>query len=191
MTGGGTLLLCIIAIAAGVLSLRVGWGRPRGRHFVGIGWAAILAGVAVLAARDGAWGLSVGALAAMLTACLVLAHSALVSAAPAKERAARTATPSVLLRSGGAEGLLRRLAVFILVIPVAFGVSVMVALAFQAAARSTGWLEPDSTALGLLVFPIVWTILATMLMLRPGPISMLKPLAGTLAAAGASFWIFI
>lgn len=191
MTGGGTLLLCVTAMAAGVLSLRAGWGRSRGRLFVAAGWALILTGLGALAAADGAWGLSIAAIVATLTACVVLAQAALASTPPATERAVRTAAPTVLLRPGGAEGVLRRLAVFILVVPVACGASVLVALTFQAATRGAGWLESDSTALGLLLFPIVWAILVTLLMLKPGPKAMLTPLAGTLAAAGALFWIFI
>lgn len=184
------IFLSAILVAAGILSVRIGWGRRQGGRFVALGWAAVIAGLALLAARDGAWGLAVGAVVATLAASLLLGQAAL-SSAPAPARNARTAAPSVLLRSGGGVGVLRRLAVFILVIPVGAIASALAALAAQAAARQAGWPESDSTAFGLFAFPVVWAILVTLLMLRPGPKSMLAPLAVTLAASGGLFWIFI
>ena len=166
------LILGIAAAAAGPVILWTGWrqgGKARPWRAVR-GWAPILAGLILLGWRDGAWGLMVGAMAAMFAACLILAWVVLGSQAD-KGRAPREA-PSAPRGWLGWSDLGRRVSVFLLVVPGSMIASGLVALALQAGARRMGWLEANSTTFGLLVFPFAWILFALFLTLRTGPVAM-------------------
>lgn len=176
-------LLGGIGCAGGVALLRRGWGAPGGGRWTAAGWALIVAGLVALGVYGGAWGVSVGAIAAMLAAHLLLTRPALAPIARRPERAPRDA--SVTLRPTDARDLLRRLSVFVLVVPGGMAASALAALALQGLARVGGWHEANSVTLGLLMFPVVWSILASIQMTQSGPLRMLATLAWTVLPAGA------
>lgn len=180
----------IAIIVAGIALLRLAWARSWDSARTWTGCIALLAGLILLAAADGAWGIAVGFIAAMVTAFLILARAAATSR-PAKERPIREAAPTILLRPEGAKGLARRFAVFLITVPGAGVAAGLVALALQALTRAAGWLEADSTTLGLLALPVAWAALAVLLLLQTRPAAMLKPLLGTGFIAGAALWLAI
>jgi len=66
--------IALLAIAAGVVALRIGW---RGARWPVVGgWLAIAVGTLAFGGRWGAWGLSVACLIAMGVALLILAREA-------------------------------------------------------------------------------------------------------------------
>lgn len=179
-----TVLIVIGAglIASGVGALRLAWGRARAGPATPIGWAAIALGLVLLASREGAWGLAVGGLIGSAAAFALLAY-AWWRDLPARA-AARTGRTTLRLHEGGRLHLGRRFLTFLLVVFAAMGASVAAGVAAQAFGRAVGWTEADSNTLGLFVFPVAWTLLATVMMLRTSSVAMAKPIVGTLAASG-------
>lgn len=98
-----------------MLLVRLGWGGRRALALAG--WA--IAGVVLTALtwRDGAWGLAVGTVAGTVAIAPILLHAALTS--PARRQRPEREPPTVALprrwRDFG-----RRLAVFVLAVPVGF-----------------------------------------------------------------------
>lgn len=164
------LAVPLLAAALGVVLLRFGWGRTGGVA-VGGGWALIFAGLGMLVWGDGAWGLALGTSAAILAALGLLGQAALTTPA-GRQAPVREPAPSLPLRGDGLRGIGRRVAVFLCVVPAAAATSVLIALAGQALARAAGWHPADSGVAGLVLFPVAWTILATMLLLKDGPLRM-------------------
>lgn len=180
------------AVAAAIVMLWAGWSRAGrgGRPHALCGLLAAVAGLGLLGVGDGAWGVAVGLIAAMLTAFLVLARAAWTSP-PSRERPARDLRPRAVPRAGGAVGVARRVAVFLMTVPGACAAGSLAALALQALARAGGWPEADSTTLGLLAFPVAWAALAVWLLLQARPAAMLAPLLGTGIVAGATLWLAV
>jgi hypothetical protein len=85
------------------------------------------------------------------------------------------------------EGLVRRASVFLLVVPVGFAATMVLALGVEATARRAGWGEADRTVLTLMLQPAAWAVLACGQMLSAHPRGMVVPaLACTLG--GAALW---
>lgn len=190
MDGAASLASGLAATVAGIALVRFGWSRGRRRGAVATvaGWSALAAGLLLLAGLAGAWGISVGAMAAMLGASLFLLRAAWASP-EARERPVREPAPTVRLRPADARDLARRVGIFLIVVPGGFAASAGVSLALQALARAGGWQEANSTTLALLAFPLVWTLLTVVLMLRTRIAAMLKSLAGIGVVAGATLWL--
>lgn len=188
MSGSEVFIIGVALVAVGIGALRLGWSRARGRLTTPLGWASVGLGLVLLASRDGAWGLAVGGLVGSTAAFVLVAHA--WCSRPA-QTAGRPPRSTLRLHEEGRLHLGRRLLTFLLVVPAAMAVSLAAGLAAQALGRAAGWAEADSTALGLFVFPLAWALLAATMMVRTGPLAMLKPLSGTLAASAILFWIAI
>lgn len=173
-------LLC----AAGVAMLRASWGR-RKPALTGLGWGALVLGTIAAAVAGGAWGIATAWLAATLVAALLLAHA--VATTPAGRVAGTRDTLTTDSWRFDASDFGRRMAVFLLVVPVGFAAAQLLAFGAQAAARRAGWAEADTMVLMLLGQPIAWTILASIQITRSGPIAMIAP-AALFALAGAILW---
>jgi hypothetical protein len=172
----------LLAVAAMGL-VRVGWaGRRRGLPVAG--WALAAVALAVLCGEHGAWGLAMGTVAGSVAALALVLHAGWT--APGKARQPRREPPTVTLPHQPAE-VLRRLAVFVLVVPVALAASMWLAFGTQAAARGAGAGEADATALMLLGAPIYWSILMTWQMTQATPARMVMP-AVAAAGAGTILW---
>ncbi len=185
-----TTALLLLA-AAGTIALRFAWDarEPTQIRLTLAGWAAIGAALAVLAARDGAWGIAMGALPVMLVAFGFLAREALASTAPARAARIAETEPSVRLHAADWRDVGRRVAIFLIAVPIAGAVSLLVGLALAAAALASGALEADTITTALFVTPLVWSVLGVVLLLRPRAAPMLRPLAAIGAVSGATFWL--
>lgn len=175
----------IVAMAAAMLCLRAGWGGPRAATVVG--WTLAAAGLALLGARWGAWGLAVACLAAMLAALALLGREA--SAGETSRRPPPRAAPSVTPPRWRPRGLARRVAVFTLVAPVGLAASELLALGAEAAARRAGWVEADTTALAFMVAPVTWAVLASVQLMCAGPRGMIAPALLCAATGGVLWWL--
>lgn len=177
-----TIPAALILIAAGMLLVRFGWDG--GRPAAAAGWAAAMLGLALLVARDGAWGLAIGTVVGMACALAIVLHAGWSS--PAKITRPPREAPAILLPRRWSD-LARRVAVFVLAVPVAFAAAQWLAFGAQALARSGGADAADATALTLLLQPVAWGLLMTWQMTRSGPARMIAaPLAAALL--GTALW---
>jgi hypothetical protein len=172
------------AAAGGVAILRRAWALPaRAPAMNGTGWAALLAGQLLGAAGDGAWGMAITVQAAIGAACLFLAHAALTSPRPKRQPAEREVSPpSTGLRLGP------RFLSFLLTVPAALAVALLVSVGARSVASATGWHEADANVLTLFLLPLMWAALATGLLMsakrRTQVLVLLMPaLAGGVALA--------
>lgn len=159
-----------LTIVAGVVLVRLGWG---GRVAAAVaGWTSIAAALAACARGAGAWGLAVGTVAGMAAALAVLLGSGWATPA----RAWRPDRERVATRQGRAPvRLMRRSAVFLLVVPAGGIASLVFAFGAQAAGRRAGAGEADAAACFLLLLPLVWAGLSAWQMTRDGPRRMVAP----------------
>ncbi|WP_325283807.1 hypothetical protein [Sphingomonas sp.] len=180
----------MLVAAIGALLLRFGWDarEPAQTRLTLAGWAAIAAALLALTLRDGAWGLAIGTLPVMLVAGCVLMREAWASAAPARPARAADSDPTVRLHAADWRDVGRRLAIFLLVVPVSGLASLVVGLAAAAMVRAAGGLEGDATVLTLFVTPLVWSVLGVALMLGMRARDMLRPLGAVALVSGAVFW---
>lgn len=167
----------------GVMLLRFGWGRHRA--IIGAGWIAILAGIGLPGRANGAWGIAIGSVLAMVAATLLLGWAAWTTPVrPARaERAARMAAVAPRRRFAG------RLATFVIVGPAGFAAAQILALGLHAAFRGAGQAEADATALALLLQPAAWAVLMTVQLLCARRRTMIAA-AALAAAAGGLSWGF-
>lgn len=150
--------LCAI-LSIGVL--RVAWSRPRRVSALNLtGWGLMLAGLVLSAQAHGAWGLTVAALAATGAALLLLVPDAIAARAPPKRSAVRSKPERAPLR------LARRIATFLLTVPLGFVVALVLSVSCYALADLAGWHRADSVMLALMLLPILWAILATLLLMK-------------------------
>lgn len=173
----------LLSIVAGIVLVRLGWGGRRGA--AGLGWTLAGAGLVVLAARDGAWGLAIGTVAGMLAALALVLRAGWTSPAKMPRRPVREA-PSILLPRRWHD-LRRRMLVFALVVPVGFGAAQWLAFAAQAAARRAGVGDADTMVMTLLLQPVAWAALMSWQMSRAGPRRMVAPPAAA-ALLGTALW---
>ena len=173
----------LLAIVAAMVLVRVGW---RGRHGVAwVGWALAAVSLGVLVARDGAWGAAIGGVVGSVVALVMLAYAA--STAPARpRRPAKTPKPSIAIPRS-ARDVARRFAVFLLAVPLAFAATQWVAYGGYGFARRLGAGEADGLALMLFAQPVLWSMLATVVLTRANAARMIAPLAVT-ASAGTILW---
>jgi hypothetical protein len=152
------------AAVLGVLLLRRGWGLSRRSAALnGAAWALLFAGAALGIAGNGAWGAAIVSLFSMGTAALLLAWAAAASR-PGKARASDRKA-HMLPAKGEPRQIGRRLLTFLVIVPLAMLVSLLVALAARALAELGGWAEADGNGLTLLLLPLLWGILAFVLLM--------------------------
>lgn len=180
----------VLGIAGSVTAAMLGMGLVRtgwdGRRVLAwSGWGVMLIALAGLALLTGAWGIAVGTTGAMAVALLLLARAAW-TAPTGRSRPART-PPSVTLPRLRIGGIARRVAVFLMVVPVGLAASALLAFGVQAQARRSGWAEADSIVLLLFLQPTLWAVLASVQMLRTGPVAMIAPTV-LCAVAGLLLW---
>ncbi|KQS03005.1 hypothetical protein ASG11_00935 [Sphingomonas sp. Leaf357] len=162
------LLLAIVAAA--MMLIRIGWAGRRAIAATGWGLAAI--GLALLTARDGAWGLAVGMVAGIAVALTMVLYAGWRS--PAKARRAPREAPSIAIPRRWSD-IARRMAVFALVVPVGFVAAQWLAFGAQALARRGGMGDADATVLTVFLQPILWTIVMAIQMTRANAARMAVP----------------
>lgn len=172
----------LLAIVAGILLVRLGWGGRRGA--AAAGWTVAAAALGLLTWRDGAWGLALGCVAGMIAALVVILHAGWTS--PRKARRAPRQAPATAIPQKPSD-LARRLAVFALTVPVAFAAAQWLAFAVQALVRASGSAEADAIVLMLFVQPVAWGVIVSVQMTRADPWRMLAaPLAASVM--GGVLW---
>lgn len=176
------IALALLAVAAAMLLVRIGWGGRR--ELALTGWALATVAMLTLAAGDGAWGIAMAGVAGMATAGAMVLHAGWT--APVKVRRAPREAPSITLPHRPAD-YARRFAVFVLVVPLAFVAAQWLAFGAQALARRGGWMEADTTTLMLLGQPLLWSVLMAWQMTCAGPARMIAPPAAA-AILGTMLW---
>jgi Ca2+/Na+ antiporter len=176
------VIVALLLIAAGIIAVRVGWSGPN--RLAWAGWAAAVAGLVALTLRDGAWGLAIGTVAGSAIALVLVLYAGWVSPARPR-RPAREAPAAVLPRRW--PDVARRVAVFVLVVPVAFVAAQWLTFGAQAIARRGGMGEADATALALFLQPTLWGVLMTVQMTRANLARMIAPPA-VAAVLGTMLW---
>lgn len=155
-----------IAMVAGVAALRHAWGRPRRSTLRNASaWGLVLVGAGLALAGNGAWGLAVAALAGMATAAALLAHAGW--SAPHGRGRASTRKVNMLPGPGEPLHLGRRIATFLLIVPLGFATSLLAALGARALAAMAGWSEANANALALALLPLAWGLLSSWLIMLP------------------------
>jgi hypothetical protein len=172
----------ILAVAAAMLLVRVGWQGPRG--VAALGWALGATALIVLLVQDGAWGLSVGMVAGMAVALTFVLHAGWTS--PTRNVRAPREVPAISIPHHRRD-LARRLAVFALAVPIAFAAAQWLAFGIQAAFRGGAALDGDAVVLTLFLQPVIWTALLTIQLTRARATQMIAaPLVA--AVAGTMLW---
>lgn len=187
------MLTAILLLVAGVGTalLRFGWDAkaPAQVRLTLAGWAAIVASIGALTVTDGAWGAAMGTLPVMLVAFVLVGREALTSTVPARTARISDAPPTVRLHATDWRDVGRRVAIFLLSVPVAGIVSLLAGLAIAAVARASGADASNTIVLALAITPVVWTVLGVVLLLEARVRAMLRPLVAIGAVSGATFWL--
>jgi hypothetical protein len=166
MTGNALILTAAAAAAASVGLLRYAWGLARRSTAVNaLGWGLLLLALVLGAMSDGAWGMAVVSAVATAVAMAVLTHAAIT--APPARVAASNRRANMLPEGKEPKRIGERFLTFLITVPLAFIVSVLIGMASRIAAAGAGLHEADSNALMLLIVPLVWTLLATVLLVWP------------------------
>ena len=174
--------IALIAVAAAMLLVRIGWQGPRG--VAALGWALGMSALVALVVQDGAWGLSVGIVAGMAVALGFVLHAGWTS--PVRKVRAPREAPAISIPHHRRD-LVRRVAVFALSVPVAFAAAQWLAFGAQAAVRGGAALDGDAVVLTLFLQPVIWTALLTVQLTRARPSQMVAaPLIAVIA--GTMLW---
>jgi hypothetical protein len=185
MAGDGDpmIVMATALLGVAVVLIRLGWGG-RGK-LAGAGWIVATVALGWLGATEGAWGLAVGLTAGSIFAIVAVLYAG--ATAPRRPARRAAAEPAVQL-SSGPNGLLRRLLVFLAVVPLSFLAAQWLAFAINTAMKGAGSLEANSVATMLFVQPVAWSILMAWQMTLTGPARMLLPPA-LVASAGGLLWL--
>lgn len=171
--------LPIFCLAGSVLLVRLGWG---GRRSVALGgWALAVASLALLTRAGGAWGLATGLSAGAVFAPVAVLYAGAVS--PRRTARREGSGPAIGLPLKP-EGVLRRVSVFLAVVPLSFAAAQWLAFAVNTAIGGGAALDANSVSAMLFVQPVAWSVLMAWQMVLPGPRQMVLPPA--LAAAAAT-----
>ena len=164
MVSPGLIWLAGALAVTGIALLRMSWGRPgRASGLNALGWAALAIGVVIGGAVAGAWGIAVTSLFAVGTAIAILAIA--VFEHPRRQRPARPLRETEALNGVGGTRIGQALATFAIAGPLALVVSVLFALAARLALIAAGAGEANGNVAVLGLVPLVWPILAFVLLI--------------------------
>ena len=172
----------LILAAVGLVLVRLGWEARR--PLAAAGWTAVIAALVLLAATAGAWGIAMGGVVAIATALLLVLAAGCTS--PVKTRRAPREAPSVSIPRRPRD-MMRRAAVFLLVVPVGFVAAQWLAYGAQAPARHGGLGDSDATVLTLFLQPVLWLAIMAVQMTRADARRMVAAPA-VAALAGTMLW---
>lgn len=182
MGAGGSIVagsaLAVVAVAV----LRFSWGlQGRSTALNAAGWGFGFAALVLGWAAAGAWGASVVCLWAMGAACAVLAWGGLRS--PAGRAKASNRRAGMMPEGPAPLRLGARLTTFALVAVVALLSSIAFALGVRWLAAVLGAGEANANVLALFATPVIWTVLAFMLLMTASRKRQIAYLAVTASAA--------
>jgi len=155
-----------IAMAAGAIwLLHVSWQRAiRSVALNVLAWALLFAALIVGARDAGAWGMTLVSIGAIGAALALLGWAAWMSP-PGKSKASSRRV-NMLPEPGEPRMIGRRVLTFVLTVPLAFIVVILVSVAARGVAVSAGWNEADANVLTLLLLPLLWAVLIAVMLLE-------------------------
>ena len=165
MGDGAMLAAGIAAAVAGIAVLRLSWGMAqRSVAANAAAWLLLAAGALLACAGAGAWGVAVASLWAMGLAAALLAVAAWrsdkVAARPTDRRA------RMLPQGGWLLDLGRRALTFAMTVPLAMAASLALAVGLHWALKEAGWQPADAIAAALIAVPVVWAVLASVMLMQ-------------------------
>lgn len=163
--GDTALWLAAASAIGGVALLRLGWGRAA--RSIGInaaGWGLIALAAALAWAGGGMWGASVAALAGMGAAAVLLTVAA--ARAPKGKAAASNRRVRMLPDRGEPLRIGGRLLTFVLTAPLAMALAVGLGVALRGLTVVLGGSEANANALGLLLPPLAWGLIAYVVLIQ-------------------------
>lgn len=172
----------LIAVAGAMVLVRIGWAGAAA--VAAAGWSMAAFALVVLARADGAWGIAIGVVTAIAAALLLVLLAGWRS--PVKRYRPPREPPSITIPRRRHD-IVRRVAVFALVVPGAFAAAQWLAFGAQAIARRSGAADADAIAMTLYLQPIMWSVIMAIQMTRAGPARMVAPLA-VATVIGAILW---
>jgi hypothetical protein len=177
MAGASPLLWIAAALGiAGVAALRFAWSLPRrSAAWNGFGWGLLALSTVGAGFAQGAWGIAIAALFAMVAATVMLAVAAVRS--PGGRAAASNRRVGMLPEGAEPRRIGRRFGTFALVILAGFAAAVVLAMSVRGLGRLLGWSEANANALALFATPIAWSVLATVLLMQTRRRSQIATLA--------------
>ena len=159
------LWLAGASAVAAVLMLRLGWARKhRSLPINAAGWGLFVLAAVFGWAAAGAWGASVAALVGMAAACVLLAIAA--ARAPKGKAVASNRRVKMLPEAGEPRQIGRRVATFLITVPLALLVSIGLSLVVRALADLAGASEADSIVLAFFATPLLWAIILHLLLIQ-------------------------
>jgi hypothetical protein len=165
MDGTSLIVAGALAAAVSVAVLRASWARPRrSMPLNALGWGLIALGAVLGWQGAGAWGAAVVALVGMGAATVALSVAA-ATAPPGKTRASNRRV-KMLPEHGEPKQIGRRVVTFLIAVPLALLVSLGLAVVVRALADLAGASEADSVTLAFFATPLVWAILAHLLLIQ-------------------------
>lgn len=183
MAGTSVLMAGSLAGVTGVGVLRLAWGSDRRSHpLTCAGWLLILAGAVCGWAAAGAWGLAVTSLWPMGAAFVLLGVAGLCS--QQGKRSASNQRVGLVPEGGEPPRLASRVATFVIVVLVAGVLGIGIAVAVAALALRAGAREANAYSLALMLMPLVWAVLAYLLLMQPSR----RGQARVLAVASVPLW---
>ncbi len=182
MTLAGSMVPGVAAAVGGVVVLRLSWGRSARNSVLNlIGWG-MLAIAAVLAwIEAGAWGTSIAALFAMGAALLALGFAAWRS--PPARRTASNRRARMLPEGGEPLRIMQRIVTFLLVVVVAMVAAIAFAITVRRVALFMGASEANANVLALFATPLMWAMLAFVLLMTRKRTRQFALLSGVLVLA--------
>lgn len=182
MPGGGLLPAGVAAAVAGIIVLRLSWGRSQ-RSIPGntLGWL-LLVGAAIAGwAAAGAWGAAVVSLWSMGAALAALSIAAWNS--PPARRAASNRRAGMLPEAGEPAHIARRITTFFIVTIGGLVSAIALAVTARWLAAAGGASEADANVIALFASPLGWTVIAFLLLMTQSHLRRFVILAVPLAAA--------
>ena len=150
---------------AGVAALRLAWAQERGSPLLNtVGWLLLAGDVVAGGVGAGAWGVAVASLFPMGFALVLLAAAA--ASSPAGRTNASNRRVNMLPEAGEPKRIGRRLGTFLIVVVAGLAASIALAIAIRAAGSAIGWSEANALAAAFFAVPIVWGILAAVLLMQ-------------------------
>jgi hypothetical protein len=165
MTGDAFVWLAAAGAVGSVALLRIGWARPRrSAGLNAAGWLALALATAFAWAGAGMWGVSIATLAGMSAAAALLALAAARSprgkASASNRRVRMLPERGERLRIGG------RLLTFAIAAPLGLTLAVGLGVALRGLVMALGGSEANANALGLLLPPLAWGVIAWLLLIQ-------------------------
>lgn len=182
MAGSGLLIAGVAAAITAIIVLRLSWGRKGRSVFLNvIGWLLLAGGIATGCVFARAWGAAVVTLWAMGAALAALAAAAWRST-PARRKASNRRA-GMLPEKGQPTRVGGRIGTFMMTTLAAMVSSVALAVASRGLFLLAGASEADANVIALFAVPLVWAVLAFIVLMTGSRRRQVAILAAPIALA--------